>query len=158
LFHTTPEDAGRVVGRLSAHVVKREARVEVPSAPADVFVTMPAVLRAVSVSDEKLPAAGVVSPIAGGVAKLAVANVPRPKFVLAVEAFDRSERLLVLTSALASVAAALDADVAAEVALLDALEALEAALVSLVDAADADAAALVALKAAALCEAAAVAS
>lgn len=104
------------------------------------------------------PAAGVVLPMAGGAAKSAVANVPKPRFVLAVEAFDRSERLLVLTSALASVAAALDADVAAEVALLDALEALEAALVSLVDAADADAAALVALKAAALCDAAAVAS
>lgn len=105
-----------------------------------------------------LPELGVVPPIAGGVAKLAVANVPRPRFVRAVDTLDTSDRLFALVSAFAKVLAALEALVAAEVALLDALEALEAALVSLVDAADADAAALVALKAAALCDAAAVAS
>lgn len=76
------------------------------------------------------PAAGVVLPMAGGAAKLAVANVPKPKLLRAVVALATSDRLFALVSALASVEAALEADVDAE-------EALDAALVALVDADDA---------------------
>ena len=66
-----------------------------------------------------------------------VAEVANPRLVLAVATLLKSDRLFVLTKALDNVEAALDALVAAAVAL-------EAALVAEVDAADAELDALVA--------------